>query len=156
MDKPRTELQISHARSDRVVGASSNPDSAPRGTKKQNIIGIDDGGIRHRALLFPNWTAIKFLELMRAGIHVAETAHDSKDSDANRSAVELIVGIKTSDAFFNSNRPVYTNITVIFDFALPRVRRCSLSRIISVRSAAGRISNVVAFTPGCFDINWIA
>jgi hypothetical protein len=35
-------------------------------------------------------------------------------------------------------------------------RRCSLSRIIPLRSAAGRISNGPAFTPGCFDINWMA
>src|SRR5258706_14096485 len=32
-------------------------------------------------------------------------------------------------------------------------RRRSLSRIISVKSAAGRISKGPAFTPGCFDIN---
>ena len=42
-----------------------------------------------------------------------------------------------------------------FRFALPP-RRSSLSRTISLRSAAGRISNGPAFTPGCFDINWIA
>lgn len=42
-----------------------------------------------------------------------------------------------------------------FDFA-PPLRRCLLSRIMSVMSAAGRISNGPAFTPGCFDINWIA
>jgi len=35
-------------------------------------------------------------------------------------------------------------------------RRRSLSRTASVKSAAGRISNGPAFTPGCFDINWIA
>jgi hypothetical protein len=35
-------------------------------------------------------------------------------------------------------------------------RRCSLSRIISLKSAAGRISKGPAFTPGCFDINWMA
>ena len=35
-------------------------------------------------------------------------------------------------------------------------RRCSLSRIISPKSAAGRISKGPAFTPGCFDINWMA
>jgi hypothetical protein len=35
-------------------------------------------------------------------------------------------------------------------------RRRSLSRIISVNSSAGRISKGPAFTPGCFDINWMA
>jgi hypothetical protein len=33
-------------------------------------------------------------------------------------------------------------------------RRRALSRIISVRSSAGRISKAPAFTPGCFDIKW--
>ena len=37
-----------------------------------------------------------------------------------------------------------------------RERRRSLSRIISVKSSAGRISKGPAFTPGCFDINWMA
>jgi hypothetical protein len=32
-------------------------------------------------------------------------------------------------------------------------RRRSLSRIISVKSSAGRISKGPTFTPGCFDIN---
>jgi hypothetical protein len=35
-------------------------------------------------------------------------------------------------------------------------RRSSLPRIISPRSAAGRISKGPIFTPGCFDINWMA
>jgi hypothetical protein len=35
-------------------------------------------------------------------------------------------------------------------------RRCSLSRIISVKFSAGRISKGPAFTPECLDINWIA
>jgi len=43
-----------------------------------------------------------------------------------------------------------------FAFAAAPARRCSLSRTIPASSAAGRISNGPAFTPGCFDINWIA
>src|SRR5215510_610888 len=35
-------------------------------------------------------------------------------------------------------------------------RRRSLSRIIAVKSSAGRISKGPTFTPGCFDINWMA
>jgi hypothetical protein len=35
-------------------------------------------------------------------------------------------------------------------------RRRSLSRIISVKSSAERISRIPVFTAGCFDINWTA
>ncbi len=48
------------------------------------------------------------------------------------------------------------NDTCYFDFASAPTRRCSLSRIIPVRSAAGRISNGPAFTRGCIDMSWIA
>ena len=43
---------------------------------------------------------------------------------------------------------------VYFDLAFPR--RCSLSRTMALRSAAGRISHGPNLTPGCFDINSMA
>jgi len=41
-------------------------------------------------------------------------------------------------------------------FACLFARRCSLSRTIALKSAAGRISNGLARTPGCFDMSAIA
>jgi len=47
-------------------------------------------------------------------------------------------------------------LAVVFHYPRGLARLCSLSRIIPLRSAAGRISKGPNRTPGCLDINSIA
>ena len=58
--------------------------------------------------------------------------------------------------WLTSSRQSIQGKCISWAYARAREWRCSLSRIISARSAAGRISKGPARTPGCFDISWMA